>query len=106
MHPTPHRTYKMVLRRFYKLGFMHGDCNKYNFNICPDGRVVLIDFGQAKPCTGPALMDAEIASLEAQLTEMTGRGGGFMLFDGDGDEESGEYMSDVLCVKLITTYVQ
>ncbi|KAI1111950.1 alpha-galactosidase A [Nemania sp. NC0429] len=47
---------------------------EYNFIICPDGRVVLIDFDKARPCTNPALMEAEIESLEAQLAETTGRG--------------------------------
>ncbi|KAI1816513.1 alpha-galactosidase A [Poronia punctata] len=82
---------KSALRRFHALGLVHGDCNKYNFIICPSGQVVLIDFDHAKPCTDPALMDAEIASLEAQLAEMTGRGGGLMPFDaGDGEGELGE----------------
>jgi hypothetical protein len=82
---------KSALRRFHALGFVHGDCNKYNFIICPDGRVVLIDFDHSQPCTDSALMEDEMASLEAQLAEMTGRGGGLMPFDeGDDDGDSGE----------------
>ncbi|KAI3323078.1 alpha-galactosidase A [Xylariaceae sp. AK1471] len=77
---------KTTLRRFHALGLVHGDCNKYNFIICPDGQAILIDFDHAKPCTDHAMMEAEIASLEAQLAEMTGRGGGLMPSDeGDGD---------------------
>ncbi|KAH7317255.1 alpha-galactosidase A [Rhexocercosporidium sp. MPI-PUGE-AT-0058] len=77
-----------ALRRFHVLGFVHGDCNKYNFIIRPDGQVVLIDFDKAKTCADPALMEAEIASLEEQLAETTGRGGGLMSFDeGNGDRE-------------------
>jgi RIO-like serine/threonine protein kinase len=52
------------LRRFQELGFVPGDCNKYNFIICPDGQVVLIDFYKAKACNDPAVMEAEMASLE------------------------------------------
>ncbi len=80
---------KATLRRFHALGFVHGDCNKYNFIIRPDGRAVLIDFDHSKPCTDPALMEAEIASLEGQLAEMTGRGGGLMPF-GEGDSDGEE----------------
>lgn len=53
---------KAALRRFHELGFVHGDCNKYNFIIRPDGQVVLIDFDKASACTDPALMEAEMAS--------------------------------------------
>lgn len=69
---------KAALRRFHGLGFVHGDCNKYNFILRPDGQVVLIDFDKASACTDPALMEAEMASLEEQLGETTGRGGGLM----------------------------
>ncbi|KAJ3545308.1 hypothetical protein NM208_g2564 [Fusarium decemcellulare] len=75
---------KSALRRFHALGFVHGDCNKYNFIIRTDGQALLIDFDGATPCTDAALMEAEISSLEDQLVETTGRGGGFMPFD-EGD---------------------
>lgn len=79
-----------ALRRFHALGYVHGDCNKYNFIICPDGRVVLIDFDKARPCDDQAVMEAEVASLRDQLAETTGRGGGLMAYDGhDSDHESG-----------------
>ena len=79
---------KAALRRFHALGFVHGDCNKYNFIIRPDGQVIIIDFDKAKICNDPALMEAEIASLEEQLAETTGRGGGLISFDeGNGDRE-------------------
>ncbi|KAI0541720.1 alpha-galactosidase A [Xylaria digitata] len=82
---------KTTLRRLHALGLVHGDCNKYNFIICPDGHAVLIDFDHTEACTDPALMEAEMASLEAQLAETTGRGGGLNPFGGgDSDEESGE----------------
>ena len=75
-----------ALRRFHGLGFLHGDCNKYNFIIRPDGQVVLIDFDKAKPCNDQAVLETEIASLGEQLAETTGRGGGLMPFpEGDND---------------------
>lgn len=67
-----------ALRRFHGLGFVHGDCNKYNFVIRPNGEVVLIDFDKAKACVDPAVMEEEMASLRDQLVEMTGRCGGLM----------------------------
>lgn len=76
-----------ALRRFQALGFVHGDCNKYNFIIRPDGQVVLIDFDKSKTCADPALLEAEIASLEEQLAETTGRGGGLMSIDSDSASE-------------------
>lgn len=76
-----------ALRRFHALGFVHGDCNKYNFIICPDRQVFLIDFDKAKACTDPARMEAEMASLKGQLAEATGRGGGLMSLD-EGDSDS------------------
>lgn len=77
-----------ALRRSHELGYVHGDCNKYNFIIRPDGEVVLIDFDKAKACTDLAVMEAEIASLKEQLAETTGRGGGLMPFDErDSDRE-------------------
>ncbi|KAH8904103.1 alpha-galactosidase A [Coniochaeta sp. PMI_546] len=78
-----------ALRRFHALGFVHGDCNKYNFIVRPDGQVVLIDFEKARACADPILMETEVASLKEQLAEMTGRGGGLMHFDEeDSDMES------------------
>ncbi|KAI1343737.1 hypothetical protein F5Y15DRAFT_176974 [Xylariaceae sp. FL0016] len=89
--PADLESCKAALRRFHALGFTHGHCNKYNFIILPDGQAVLIDFDKAKACADPALLEAEITSLEGQLAETTGRGGGFMPFDeGDGDKESEE----------------
>ncbi|KAI1129967.1 alpha-galactosidase A [Nemania abortiva] len=89
--PSDLKACQTALRRFHMLGLVHGDCNKYNFIIRPDGQAVLIDFDHSMPCTDPALLEAEMASLEAQLAETTGRGGGFMSFDEeDSDGESGE----------------
>ncbi|KUI57672.1 hypothetical protein VP1G_04950 [Cytospora mali] len=79
-----------ALRRFHALGFLHGDCNKYNFIIRPDGQVVLIDFEKSEPCADPALLEAEIASLKGKLADTTGRGGGLLsraLRDSDGELE-------------------
>ncbi|KAI1288720.1 alpha-galactosidase A [Xylaria venustula] len=79
---------KTTLRRFHALGFVHGDCNKYNFIIRPNGQAVLIDFDHAERCTEPARTEAELASLELQLAETTGRGGGFRPA-GEGNGEAG-----------------
>jgi predicted Ser/Thr protein kinase len=76
---------KAALRRFHGLGFVHGDCDKHNFIIRPNSQVVLIDFDKANTCTDPALMEAEMAILEGQLAETTGRGGGLMTCD-DGND--------------------
>jgi hypothetical protein len=72
---------KAALRRFHALGYVHGDCNKYNLIIRPDDTVVLIDFEKATKCDDQALMDEEKASLESQLAETTGRGGGLMTME-------------------------
>lgn len=74
-----------ALRRFHALGYLHGDCNKYNFIILPDGKVFLIDFDNARACTDARLLDAEVESLKEQLAETTGRGGGFMPYDEEED---------------------
>lgn len=79
-----------ALRRFHALGFVHGDCCKYNFIIRPDRQVVLIDFDKAKTCADPALMEAEIASLEEQLAETTGRGGPPMPVDEEDSDVASE----------------
>ncbi|OAA62438.1 alpha-galactosidase A [Niveomyces insectorum RCEF 264] len=77
-----------ALRHFHALGFVHGDCNKYNFIVRPGGKVVLIDFDKAEACADPPRMEAEIASLKEQLAETTGRGGGLMSFD-EADSDNG-----------------
>ncbi|ROV96811.1 hypothetical protein VMCG_07911 [Cytospora schulzeri] len=62
------------------------DLEILQLTIRPDGQVVLIDFEKAKTCADPAVMEAEIASLEGQMAEMTGRGGGPMPYEeGDSD---------------------
>lgn len=76
-----------ALRWFHGLGFVHGDCNKHNFIIRPNGQVVLIDFDKARFCIDPAVLEAEVASLKGQLAETTGRGGGLMAYV-DSDKES------------------
>ena len=86
--PADKEICEAALRRFHALGFVHGDCNKYNFIVRQDGQVVLLDFEKAKICTDPALTEAEIASLEQQLAETTGRGAGLMPFD-QGDSDRG-----------------
>lgn len=67
-----------ALSRFHALGYLHGDCNKYNFIIRPDDTIVLIDFERATKCDDKALIEKEMASLESQFADTTGRGGGLM----------------------------
>ncbi|KAI1179193.1 hypothetical protein F4777DRAFT_575224 [Nemania sp. FL0916] len=67
---------KTALCAFHALEFVHEDCNKYTFILCSDGRIVLVDFDNAKARSDPAVIEEEIANLEAQLAETTGRGGG------------------------------
>lgn len=67
-----------ALRRLHGLGIRHGDCNRYNFIIGSDGKVSLIDFDNARLGADAAMLEAEIAGLQEQLREETGRGGGFI----------------------------
>ncbi|KAF6785968.1 alpha-galactosidase A [Colletotrichum sojae] len=73
-----------ALGRLHALGYLHGDCNKYNSLVRPGGEVVLLDFEKARRCDDRGLLEAEMASLPAQLAETTGRGGGLM-FEGDSE---------------------
>lgn len=75
---------RAALGRLHALGYLHGDCNKYNFVVRPDGGVVLVDFEKARECRDQAALEAEMASLPSQLAETTGRGGGLMFVDGSG----------------------
>lgn len=76
-----------ALSRLHALGISHGDCNRYNFLIGDDGKVTLIDFEKCTVGASKEAMEVEIASLPKQLTEETGRGGGFTSMP-DSDDES------------------
>ncbi|KAG1896481.1 uncharacterized protein F5891DRAFT_1054107 [Suillus fuscotomentosus] len=64
-----------VLQRLHGLNIIHGDPNKYNFVVASDGTVTLIDFENAMLCRSAEQKDEELATLPAQLSETTGRGG-------------------------------
>jgi predicted Ser/Thr protein kinase len=74
-----------ALQTFHSLGYVHGDCNKFNFIIRPDNSVVLIDFDKSKPCDDPEVLQKEMDSLKWQLAESSGRGGGYMAWDEEED---------------------
>ncbi|EFR05046.1 hypothetical protein MGYG_08053 [Nannizzia gypsea CBS 118893] len=69
---------KDAVQQFHKLGLLYGDVNKFNF-IGHNGTVKLIDFENSwahlNDCSA---MQSKLYSLESQLLEKTGRGGGFM----------------------------
>lgn len=67
-----------ALRRLHDLGILHGDCNRHNFIISSNDTVTLIDFDNAKVDVDAKMMERELASLEEELREDTGRGGDFM----------------------------
>ncbi|KAF6822194.1 alpha-galactosidase A [Colletotrichum plurivorum] len=71
-----------ALGRLHALVYLHGDCNKYNFLVRPGGDAVLVDFDKTRKCGDRGLLEAEMASLPAQLAEKTGRGGG-LIFERD-----------------------
>ncbi|GAB1197577.1 hypothetical protein BDV32DRAFT_160991 [Aspergillus pseudonomiae] len=67
-----------VLKKLHSIGILHGDVNRYNFIIQND-TARLIDFERSRICHGDtAPLDVEMASLNDQLNEDTGRGGGFL----------------------------
>ncbi|KAG2105079.1 uncharacterized protein F5147DRAFT_703095 [Suillus discolor] len=64
-----------VLQRLHALDIIHGDPNKHNFVVASDGTVTLIDFENAMLCRSVEKKNEELATLPAQLSETTGRGG-------------------------------
>jgi predicted Ser/Thr protein kinase len=72
-----------ALGKFHKLGFVHGDVNRYNFIVTEEG-VKLIDFERFQEGASPEAMRRELESLRAELVDESGRGGGF-IFHGDSD---------------------
>ncbi|KAE8149335.1 hypothetical protein BDV25DRAFT_167895 [Aspergillus avenaceus] len=72
---------RSVLKKLHAVGIRHGDVNRYNFIVRGDA-VKLIDFEGSEMCHGDAAsLEAEMASLEGELNECTGRGGGFLFKD-------------------------
>lgn len=67
-----------TLSRLHELDISHGDCSRYNFIIGDDDKVTLIDFDNCTIGASDEAMEADITNLSKELTEETGRGGGFM----------------------------
>lgn len=66
-----------ALKRFHALGLIHGDVNRYNFLVGKNS-VQLIDFEASEEVGDDEESQlTERRSLRAELTEETGRGGGF-----------------------------
>jgi hypothetical protein len=77
-----------VLRRLHEeVGLVHGDANRFNFIVCEDDEVKLVDFenskviGKDKTADDRLAMEKEMQGLRDQLLETTGRGGGFRFVD-------------------------
>lgn len=66
-----------ALKRFHALGLIHGDVNRYNFLVGKNS-VQLIDFESSEEVGNDEQSQlAELRSLRAELTEESGRGGGY-----------------------------
>ena len=70
-----------ALRKLHKLGFVHGDVNRYNFVVTEKG-VKLLDFESLGESASPESMRKELESLRAELVDESGRGGGFVFHGG------------------------
>jgi len=66
------------LGKLHELGFLHGDANRYNFLVTEEG-VKLLDFECLQGNASPESMRRELESLRVELTEESGRGGGFIV---------------------------
>lgn len=74
---------EIALGKLHDLGLLHGDANRYNFLIAEEG-VKLIDFECLQENASLESMREESESLRHELTEESGRGGGFII-QGDGN---------------------
>lgn len=72
-----------ALGKLHKLGFLHGDVNRYNFLVV-EGGVTILDFERLQEKASWESMHKELGSLRLQLTEDSGLGGGF-IFQGDSN---------------------
>jgi hypothetical protein len=64
-----------LTNRLHSLGIVHGDLNRHNFIVSPDGRITLIDFENAIQNGTQKAMEMEYERIPDQLLEETGRGG-------------------------------
>ncbi|PLB52525.1 hypothetical protein P170DRAFT_352716, partial [Aspergillus steynii IBT 23096] len=70
-----------ALGRLHDIGICHGDVNRYNF-IVQGNTARLVDFERSHICPDAASLEDEMESLDDQLRESTGRGGGFRFAEG------------------------
>jgi tRNA A-37 threonylcarbamoyl transferase component Bud32 len=70
-------TCQRTLQRLHNLGVLHGDANRHNFIITPGHEAVLIDLEKAVINADAESLAKDMSSLAEQLSEETGRGGGF-----------------------------
>ncbi|CAK1356045.1 uncharacterized protein RHO25_000312 [Cercospora beticola] len=67
---------EMALAEFHKFG-LHGDVNRHNFLVGQDGEVTLLDFERFEEDATADSKAKEMQSLRSELTDNSGRGGGF-----------------------------
>jgi tRNA A-37 threonylcarbamoyl transferase component Bud32 len=65
------------LQRLHDLGVLHGDVNRHNFIIAPGHEAVPIGFEKSVINADVESLAKEMSGLAEQLSEETGRGGGF-----------------------------
>ncbi|KAL1877377.1 hypothetical protein VTK73DRAFT_8672 [Phialemonium thermophilum] len=70
-----------ALQKLHERGLTHGDVNRYNF-LVTNGGVKLIDFECLQENASPEAMRKELESLRVELSDESGRGGGF-IFQGE-----------------------
>ncbi|KAM3418290.1 hypothetical protein BST61_g4290 [Cercospora zeina] len=68
---------EMALAKLHKFG-LHGDVNRYNFLVGNNGEITLLDFERFDEDATADMRAKEVQSLRAELTDESGRGGGFM----------------------------
>ena len=73
-----------AVERLHSLGIVHGDLNRHNFIVSPSG-ATLIDFENAGMNGSQDAMQKEFTQLTEQLTEESGRGGGYIR-ESDNDD--------------------
>ncbi|KAJ5214997.1 hypothetical protein N7468_010676 [Penicillium chermesinum] len=69
-----------ALEKLHDLGFLHGDVNRYSFLVTEEG-AKLLDFEHLQENASPDAMQNELESVRAELTDESGRGGGFIIQD-------------------------
>jgi RIO-like serine/threonine protein kinase len=73
---------EQVLEEFHRLGFLHGDVNRYNFLVGEPG-VKIIDFERFQEGATEDARRREIQSLRDELVDESGRGAGFVFSSHD-----------------------